>query len=750
MNIIPKPQKCKTQNGFFRILSKSRITLYPFNRETKQIAAFFTDLLVKSANIQLPIIPGKTIKTSDIHLTLEPTGLKEEGYKINVNARYIKVSAEKPAGLFYGIQTLLQLLPPEIYGLNKPSTIEIPVCKIEDKPHFRWRGMHLDVSRHFFSVTFIKKYIDYLAFHKMNKFHWHLTDDNGWRLEIKEYPLLQSISAWRVNREKVNWLDREPAKPGEISDYGGFYSEDDIRNIVKYAEARYVEIIPEIEMPGHSCEVLAAYPELGCFGKETSVATGAYWPNRDIFCAGKEETFQFLEKILDKVVELFPSKYIHIGGDEAYKENWEKCPNCQQRLKDENLKNTDQLQSWFIKRIEKYLTTKGKTIIGWDEILEGGLAPQATVMSWRGVKGGIAAAQSGHDVIMTPGTHCYFDHYQGDPRTEKKAIGGYTTLKKVYNFDPIPSELTQQQATHILGAQGNVWTEWISTEKHLEYMSIPRIAALAEIVWTYPSERNWIDFLARIQTQFKRYQQLGINYCPGTSVVEINPHFVNTNNHFLINLETEIYEKPIYYTFNDDEPDTNCKIFLEPLIVTNTCTLKAAICLENESCEKSSSLTITFHEALGKEITLSNDFSSKFASKKALTDGLQGSLNHNDGFWCGLLGKNQTAVVDLAKVQPIKHLEIHFLHNPASWIFRPNRITFLISNNSIDWETLFVSVSKIPDNYNEPCIEPHIWEGTAKARFVKIEIEALKCCPQWHIASTEPCWLFLDEFVILT
>jgi hexosaminidase len=390
--------------------------------------------------------------------------------------------------------------------------VTVPCVRIEDKPRLPWRGMLLDVSRHFFPKEFVKSFIDGLAMHKMNTFHWHLVDDQGWRLEIKKFPRLTEIGAWRVDRENLNWNERPAQQPGEKATYGGFYTQDDVREILAYAASRHVTVVPEIEMPGHCLSALAAYPELSCTGGPFTVPPGGVWPNKDVYCPGNEKTFKFLEDVLTEVVALFPGDYIHIGGDEVDKSTWKTCPKCQARMKAEGLRTEEELQSWFIRRIERFLNSKGKKLIGWDEILEGGLAPNAAVMSWRGNEGGIAAAKAGHAVVMTPTSHCYFDYYQGDAAVEPLAIGGYLPLSKVYAFEPVPTELSVEQSAFIIGAQANLWSEYIPTPEHARYMIHPRIAAMAETGWTVRDGRDWAGFIERLETQLLRYEAAGVPY----------------------------------------------------------------------------------------------------------------------------------------------------------------------------------------------------------------------------------------------
>ena len=508
MNIIPKPQSIEILEGEFKF-GKST-TFFITNPSTN--AVFFSDFLKGL----IPGLQAGRAGSSDIELEIDgDANLQKEGYRLTVTKKGIHISAEDEPGLFYGIQSLRQLLPVSSEeGVASIQGHRIQAAVIEDFPRFGWRGMHLDVSRHFFPLEFVKRYIDMIALHKMNVFHWHLTDDNGWRLEIKKYPLLTEVSAWRVDREDQDWRNWSPIQEGETSSYGGFYTQAEVREVVAYAAQRQISVIPEIEMPGHSSEIFAAYPELSCKGTILPVRPGSYWPNEDIFCAGSDSVFTFLENVLAEVVDLFPAKYIHIGGDEARKTNWKSCAKCQKRIEVEGLADEDELQSWFIQRMEKYILSKGKNLIGWDEILEGGLAPEATVMAWRGEAGGIAAAKAGHDVIMTPNSHVYFDYYQADPEIEPQAIGGHTTLEKVYSYEPIPAELEQQEHRFVLGSQANLWTEFVKTTEHAEYMVLPRMTALSEVLWSAKDQRDWADFNSRLIPLLTRFDKLGWNYRP--------------------------------------------------------------------------------------------------------------------------------------------------------------------------------------------------------------------------------------------
>ena len=513
--IIPAPVSIEYTRGNFTFVKNSKIILSVIDDENVLVADFLIGLVKNPTGIVLPVIQGNKAESNSIFLSIDESITNTEGYTLKITPKKIVIKAKTAAGLFYAVQTIRQLLPPEADPLlihYDNFALNIPCCEIIDEPRFAYRGMHLDVSRHMFPGEYIKRYIDMIALHKMNTFHWHLTDDQGWRIEIKKYPKLTEIGAFREGTVIGHAAIRPAYSDGKM--YGGFYSQEDIKEIVLYAKSRFVTIIPEIEMPGHSLAALASYPELSCSGGPFEVRQT--WGITDhVFCAGKEETFKFIEDVLSEVIELFPGKYIHIGGDECYKSQWAICPDCQKRIKDEKLNNENELQSYFIKRIEKFLISKNKNLIGWDEILEGGLAPEATVMSWRGIKGGIEAAKQGHDVIMTPNSYVYLDYYQDDPRIEPLAIGGYLPLEKVYLFNPQFVDLNSKEQKHILGIQGNVWTEYMPTPEHMEYMAYPRMFAIAEVAWTPTSKKDFENFLTRFSVQKIRYDKIGITYFQG-------------------------------------------------------------------------------------------------------------------------------------------------------------------------------------------------------------------------------------------
>jgi len=513
LNLVPLPEKVEQYAGNFILGPETKILYAAGNEELQSIALFLSELIGPATGYALEVSETDMGKRSNYSITLllDPETIEhDEGYSLSVESKSVLITGRAPAGVFYGIQTLRQLLPEQVEMENTVEGVEwiAPCVEILDKPRFPYRGLHLDVGRHFFPASFIKRYIDLMALHKMNYFHWHLTEDQGWRIEINKYPKLTEVGAYRDETLVGHARQRPQEYDGER--YGGFYTQEEIKEVVEYAAQHYITVIPEIEMPGHSQAALAAYPELGCTGGPYEVATrwGVYG---EVFCAGNEQTFEFLENVFLEVIELFPGQYIHIGGDECPKVRWEECEKCQARIKEEGLADEHELQSYFIRRIEEFLIAHDRKLIGWDEILEGGLAPEATVMSWRGTEGGIAAAKEHHDVIMTPTSHCYLDYYQGDRETEPLAIGGYLSLDTVYSYEPVPEGLTEEEAKFILGTQGNVWTEYMETPEHVEYMVYPRACALAEIGWTPKRNKNFENFLDRMEGHYKRLQTMNVN-----------------------------------------------------------------------------------------------------------------------------------------------------------------------------------------------------------------------------------------------
>ena len=512
--IVPRPAHVTPQPGAFTLRAGTVIVT---DRALRKVGELLRDYLFPATGLRLGVATAAPAGTPAISIRLDSTlaRLGDEGYRLDVSRSRVAIRAYRAAGAFYGIETLRQLLPPAIFRQAEMAGVawSVPGIAIEDLPRFAWRGVHLDVARHFMPKEFVKKLIDLAALNKLNRFHWHLTDDQGWRLEIKQYPRLTQVGAWRPqtiigrpDRDSTKWrFDGQP--------HGGFYTQDDVREIVAYARARFVTIVPEIEMPGHSQAAIAAYPELGNRGDTLPVWMG--WGVDENILNPGDATVRFYQNVLTEVMALFPGRWIHIGGDEAPKTQWKASPLAQTRIRELGLKDEDELQSWFTHRMDEFLTAHGRTLVGWDEILQGGLAPNAVVMSWRGVDGGIAAAQAGHDVVMAPGSHTYFDHYQSaDTVAEPLAIGGYLPLDTVYAFEPVPPALTASEARHVLGAQGQLWTEYVPDAKRAEYMVFPRVCALAEVLWTPPEERDYGDFTRRLVTHLQRLAVLDVNYRP--------------------------------------------------------------------------------------------------------------------------------------------------------------------------------------------------------------------------------------------
>jgi hexosaminidase len=752
INVIPLPAKVKYGSGNFVLTGQTQVLVSSEDEEIMKLAGYFSErVCLIGKPIKDPGNPG----SPSIVFRIEKEGkLPAEGYSLKITKSRITLAGGSGAGLFYGIQTLLQLLPEETAvpeALKTASRMEVPCLDITDNPRFPYRGMHLDVSRHFFSKEFVKKYIDLLAMYKMNTFHWHLTDDNGWRIEIKKYPKLTQIGAWRVDREELPWGDRPPQQPGEKATYGGFYSQDDIREVVRYAQERYITIIPEIEMPAHSREVLAAYPQFSCTGGPFTVPPGSYWPNSDILCAGNDSTFIFLQDVLAEVMQLFPSKCIHVGGDEADKTEWKKCPKCQARMKSEGLKDEKELQSYFMSRMGKFISSKDHKMIGWDEILEGGLAPDATVMSWRGVEGGIAAARQGHDVIMTPTNYCYFDYYQADPDFEPKAIGGYVPLKKVYSFEPVPKELNKAESRFILGAQGNLWTEFIPTSQQAEYMALPRMIALAEVDWTPAEMKDWTSFRIRLNDQFKRLDKMQVNYSKGSFRVDITTSFDKKSNVLKVKMESEQPGLPIYYTLDAKDPTIKSSSYADPFAIKQNCYIKAGIFLDGKLKEKCSERSILYHKAVGKKVTYSQPYSYRYTAggDGALTDGMRGTSNHRDGTWQGYLGNGMDVIIDLGKIDSIMSVSAAFLQVAASWIFMPDTVVISLSRDG----KRFHSINEIPNDIPKKTDRPIIKQFSqgfpmTKARYIKVRAVNPGVCPPWHEGAGEACWIFTDEIVV--
>jgi len=668
----------------------------------------------------------------------------EEGYELTVSSEGVDIKANTPAGVFYGAHTLNKLLGSSADG-------NLPGLKITDYPRFSYRGLHLDVSRHFMPVSFVFDLIDYMAMHKLNVFHWHLVDDQGWRIEIRKYPKLTEVGAWRVDMSDRHWNDRPLVNDPANATYGGYYTQDEIKRVVRYAAERNITVMPEIEMPAHVMSALAAYPEYSCTGENLGVPPGGVWPITHIYCAGKDETFHFLEDVLTEVMELFPSEFIHIGGDEADKTNWKSCAACQARIKSEGLADEHELQSYFIHRIEEFLNDNDRKLIGWDEILEGGLAPNASVMSWRGEQGGIDAAKMGHTVVMTPGSHCYFDHYQGDPALEPLAIGGYTTLAKVYSYEPVPAELTPDEAQLVLGAQANVWTEYMPEPEHVEYMIFPRLAALSEVLWSPATSRDWGDFSQRMKDQYKRYDHMGINYSLSAFQVSATPEMDAENKTLKITLESEVYEPEIRFTLDGSKPTQESPLYRESVSIAQTGTLTAAVFVEGEPMNQFMVRDYNIHKGFAADVELQQPGSEQYPGQGpySLVNGIHGTKSYSDGSWTGFLGNDLSALIDLGEATDISSVKIDALQNNGSWIFYPQWVQFEVSEDGENFSLLEKVENRISSA--EPLPQTQWFatdKGAADVRYVRVTAKSLGVCPEGHSGEGENCWMFVSEIVV--
>jgi len=742
VSIIPLPVSLQINPGAFVIDNSTAVKFNAADKELKLAADFFSAAI---KNISGKTLILNTVAKKNIEFKISKTSnIGDEGYLLNVTPSAITVVANTKAGIIYGIQSLLQTLP----AIRTNAALAIPSMSITDYPRFKYRGMHLDVSRHFFGPEFVKEYINLLASYKMNTFHWHLVDDQGWRIEIKKYPNLTSVGAWRVDQTDKVWASRPQAKPGEDATYGGYYTQEQIKDIIKYAAERSVTIIPEIEMPGHVASAIASYPALSCTQQPQLPLTGGNYSGMSSnYCAGNDSVFNFLENVLTEVIALFPSKYIHIGGDEVEKGPWKLCPKCQARIKAEHLENEEGLQSYFIKRIEKFINSKNRKIIGWDEILEGGLAPEATVMSWRGEAGGIEAAKAHHDVIMTPGSPVYFDHYQAGPEGEPLAIGGMNTLKKVYDYEPIPKELNATEAKYVLGAQANLWAEYITTAEHVEYMVLPRMLALAEVVWTPKENKNWENFNERLQNQFKAFGQKGLHYSPGNFTVSIKPSSQNGN--LFVDLSTEVMDAAIYYTTNGTEPTLSSNKYTAPIEINSSVLLKASTAVNGRIMGvQAARQNFVMHKAIGKSVTYTNPVSKYYLADgpNSLTDGVRETAAVGK-YWHGFSAKDLIATIDLGEEKSIQSIALGCLQHYNDWIFLPQSVTFETSIDGNVFTEIKTVNNPIDINQKNAMFDFKADFPLQSARYIRVSAKD-NLCPPGHSGAGKPGWIFADEIVV--
>lgn len=664
---------------------------------------------------------------------IQPDTLLPEGwYQLKSNAQGCFITACSNQGLFYGVQSLLALLQ------EQSGQWHLPAVEITDYPQFAWRGMHLDVSRHFFPVSFIKQYIDLLAQHKMNRFHWHLTDDQGWRIEIKAFPRLTAVGAWR----KGSMIGHYSEQRFDSLRYGGFYTQDDIREVVAYAAQRHITVVPEIEMPGHAQAALAAYPQYSCTGGPFEVAQG-WGVFDDVFCP-TDSTFAFLEQVLKEVMDLFPGEFIHIGGDECPKTRWEACPKCKARMQQEGLADGHALQSYFIRRIEKFLNARGRQIIGWDEILEGGLAPNAAVMSWRGTEGGIAAAKLQHKVVMSPGTHCYFDHYQADPRQENLAIGGYTTLEKVLAYHPVPDALRgTPEAQWIMGAQGNVWTEYMYTEADVLRMALPRMSALAEVLWTGPGQTAYPEFLKRLNPICSKWEAQDLH--PSRSAWR--PELFPETRQGMPGIGVRHAEPCTYVVDTGQQPKAVLDGFIplqglkagqHQLIVAPQRGVQATYTVSRIQCNA--------HKALFAKLSL-NHVPSKYYpgdGERTLHDGIRAVLPRVNREWLAWSGEDVELTYDFGQSDTLHRIELGVFHDPGNWIYHPKSYRFEVSMDGQTWQTWVPERSDLKDARMWVFENP----GGFRARYLRIRLQNAGTIPNGAPGAGKNAWLFLDEIAV--
>lgn len=744
--VIPLPQEITKSKGEVFVLSSKTKIVYPKGNEVqKQTAEFLAEYIKLSTGFS-PKVTDEESAEHAIILKADYKAEKPESYNLTVNGKQIVINGSDEAGTFYGVQTLRKSMPADA----TKNTVVFPAVDIKDYPRFSYRGQHLDVSRHFFSAEFVKKFIDILALHNINRFHWHLTDDQGWRIEIKKHPELTKIGSQRdetVIGRNSGKFDGQP--------YGGFYTQEEIKDIVAYAQKKFITIIPEVDLPGHMLAALATYPNLGCTGGPYKV-TGEWGVFDDVLCAGNDSIYTFLEDVYSEVIELFPSTYIHVGGDECPKVRWKTCPKCQAKIKVEGLKADanhsaeDKLQSYVISRIEKFLNSKGRQIIGWDEILEGGLAPNATVMSWRGMEGGAAAAKQKHDAVMTPSSHLYFDYYQTkDTQDEPLAIGGYVPIEKVYGFEPVPTELSTDEQKYIIGTQANLWTEYILDSKQVEYMILPRMAALAEVQWTEPSKKDFNTFLPRLNRLLKLYDRLGYNYAK--QIFEVSSKIEPSAEKQVITITLATADNaPIYYTLDGTEPTEKSTKYTQPIEIKASAELKAAAFRDGKA-SKVYAETFSFNKATLKKVTLEEAPHPQYTYSGAITlvDGKRGRSSFGSGEWLGFNKKSMTAVVDLEVPTEISNVSIGTFVSPGSWIFNARQFTVFVSDDNKTFKQVSdESYPVLDQDQAEKVIDITATFAPVKTRYVKLVVKTEQSIPAWHAGKGNPAFIFVDEISI--
>lgn len=744
--IIPKPLdvNCKGDASF--LLKDGVAVIYPENNQKMQDnAEFLVDYVEKQTGVKLTSHAGMPVDGA-ICLTLDLSDDNAEAYKLIVNDKRVCISGASEAGVFYGIQTLRKSLP-----VAQDINVNLSAVEIYDKPRFAYRGAMLDVARHFYTVDEVKTFIDMLALHNINRFHWHLTDDQGWRIEIKKYPKLMSVASERKETVVGRWYSGiYDGKP-----YGGYYTQDELRDVIDYAAKRHITIIPEVDLPGHMQAALTAYPELGCTGGPYEVRT-IWGVSQDVLCVGNDFTLQFVKDVLSEVADIFPSEYIHIGGDECPKVRWEKCPKCQERIKSLGLKSDakhtkeQRLQSYMIQEAAKYLKEKGKRIIGWTEILEGGLVPDATLMSWIGESGGIEAAHQHHDVIMTPNTYLYFDYYQSKKvEDEPLAIGGYLPIEKTYNYEPMPKELTKEEQQYIKGVQANLWTEYIPVFSQVQYMVLPRLGAAAEVQWTDPSKKDYKDFLRRVPHLVAVYDCYGWNYA--THVYDVNVDMkADTVNHVLNVQLSTMADDPIYYTLDGQDPTEKSLKYTKPFTIDQSVVLKT-MAVHPDRTSKISVDTIRFNKATLKPVVLLQPNESRFSpdGPVVLVDGRNGNHSFDTGAWLAVAGNDLEAVINMQAETILSSASVHVYVRKDAWLFDARGFSVSVSSDNKNYkEVASQEYKQMQESDSDGIIEHEFSFDSCKATYVKIKVISEKSMPDWHWDAGKAPFLLIDEIIL--
>jgi len=741
--VIPLPKEITIDNGMPFVLNKNTKIAYPQNQpelqnEAELLAGYIEDIM----GYRLEIMAAGRQMPQAVNLKLEATeNDNEEAYQIIVNQNNINITSSNTSGIFYGIQTIRKSLP---VGCET-AKIEFRSGIITDWPRFAYRGMHLDVSRHFFTLDSLKIYIDAMALHNLNRFHLHITDDQGWRFEVKKYPKLTEIGAWRSGTLIGKTMAYDTIR------HGGYYTQQELKDLVKYAADRHITIIPEIDLPGHMLAALAAYPELGCTGGPYEVWK-RWGVSEDVICAGNEQAMRFLEDVLTEVMEVFPSEYIHIGGDEVPRDRWKECPKCQAKIKELGIKGDtnhsaeDYLQSYVMARMESFLESHGRHIIGWDEMLEGELAPNATVMSWRGSGGGYNAAKMHHNVVMTPNDVLYFDYYQSlDTDSEPISIGGYNPVKKVYLYEPIPDGLSEEEQQYILGPQANIWTEYTSTFNMVLYRMMPRIGALAEMQWCLPEQKDYEQWVLREYRMSKLYDLYGWNYATHIFDIEVHITPIVDEGYIEVNI-SKLVDGDIMYVIDNQQPVK----YTKPMRITENCHLTCYIVYPDGSHGKYISSDFDFNKASMKPITLKTQPNKQYAYNGAqvLIDGLHGGTNYRSGRWLGWFGANLDATIDLKQPTVISKVGFNLNVNMKDWIFNAKSVKVLASDDGVDFkEIASKNYDLLPPDYLPDLYPVEIVFEPVTTRYVEIVVEPFDC-PEGHAGYGYPAWIFVDELTV--